>query len=222
MPQSFERIENNPNTIEAHELLGEVIAKYHAERWEAELTVAALFVDEVDKEGESKPTLVVGGYQAPASIKVMGLKYRALGVADVLVVLDASSWEAMSSPSRAALLDQQLERVTVDADKRDDLGRPVCKLRKPDIRLEGFKSVAKRHGQDSIVAIQAAAHRDAAGQYCWDFGATAPSSPPPPTLEGTATRVHPPSKPKAAASKPKAAPSKRGKLELAAAPAVAT
>ncbi len=148
-------------------LLIDVRKKYHPAL--ADVTVATLFVAKVDKDGESSQALRHQGFPASATIKIMGLKYRALGVADAVLVIDEHTWEKLSKRERVALLDHELEHVTIVPDKRDDLGRPCLQLRFHDWRLEGFRSVVQRHGRHALEAQAVEACRDENGQYLWDW-----------------------------------------------------
>ena len=159
---------------EVDEQLVAVRAKHHAAL--AAVTIAALFVHKIDTDGESHQALRHQGFPALATVTVTGLKHRALGLADVVLLVDASSWKKLGKRERAALLDHELEHLELVADKLDDLGRPCLRLRFHDWRLEGFRSVVARHGRYALEAKAVEACRDEEGQYYWEWAKAKASS----------------------------------------------
>lgn len=171
---------------EIQDIVRAAINRYHPDLAKCEVTVDVLLVEDVDEEGVSSPVLKHNGYQAAATMKVNGLKERALGLADALLTIDAFVWGSMGAREQLALVDHELEHLQVRAEKgivqvhqatgelsaspkRDDLGRPCLKLRLHDWQLGGFRSVAQRH-RESAVEVQAVRRcRSEGGQYYWDW-----------------------------------------------------
>jgi hypothetical protein len=85
--------------------------------------------------------------------------YRAAGVADALVVLDASRWEHASKAERRATLDHALASVEIVAKasgvSTDSAGRPRLVRRSPDLAGIGFRDVWRRNPKASIEATRA-------------------------------------------------------------------
>lgn len=94
------------------------------------------------------------------------LKDRAKGLGDAEICLDGDYWEEADEPERRSLLDHELQHLVSTLD-RDDLGRPIIKLRKHDVEVGWFKEVAARHGNHSQERIQAAKLMDTYGQFFW-------------------------------------------------------
>ena len=162
--------------------------RWHQVLEQCGVTVAAVFVDDVDEEtGESHRTLKQGGYMAAATIAIVPLKYRVLGVADALLTIDAATWATLDEDERLGLVDHELQHVMVRAAERglvqlgddgkidrsarlDDHRRPVLKLRLHDWQLGGFRDVARRHKAAALEVQQVRAQLDTTtGQYAWDF-----------------------------------------------------
>ena len=160
--------------------------RWHKVLTGCEVTVEAVFVDDVNEEtGESSQTLKAHGYPAAATIAITPLKYRVLGVGDALMTIDAYSWAQLDEDERLALVDHELEHVQVRAAERgfvgwvkgaldrsarlDDHRRPVLKLRHHDWELGGFRAIARRHKSAAIEVKAARSHREESGQYAWDF-----------------------------------------------------
>lgn len=151
------------------------------------VTVAVVMVGDVDDEtGEVGHCLQCAGYPAAATIRITPVHQRVLGMADAIMTIDEAVWDELDEQERMALLDHELchlqvrgERgvLSIDGDdklsgsvKTDDAKRPVLKLRKHDWQLGGFFEVARRHGLAAVEVRDMHRHRDASGQYYWDFG----------------------------------------------------
>lgn len=164
--------------------LKEVMQRHRRDLVGSDVRIDVLFVAEHDdKSGEVFPALKNRGYPAAATIKILSLKERTLGLGDALMTIDTHAWKRMGESERDALLDHELEHLQVRADpggfvsadgasavaaKLDDLRRPLLKLRLHDWQLGGFRSIANRHGESApeVKAVRACREN---GQYFWDW-----------------------------------------------------
>lgn len=151
------------------ERLEAVRAKHHA-HLEA-VSIAALFVF----TDEDEAVLQHSGYPASAVTKVVGLKERAAGMADALIVIDRHTWSELGARQKDALLDHELTHLMPEIDsetgatKQDSLGRMKLKIRKHDHQIGWFTEVAERHGENSPELQQVAALINGGGQMYFDF-----------------------------------------------------
>jgi hypothetical protein len=135
------------------EQLNAVMEEYHPDLKDAELKVAILMAHG-DADDDDGPAIVRGGREHEAWIESVPYKWRCLGVADALILIDAARWEGLSDAERDALLDEKLQMVRIKTTKdgiraEDDRGRPKLEKRQPDWTLDGYISVAQRHGDES-------------------------------------------------------------------------
>ena len=150
MPKLYAEVDK-----EVDRLLARTIDEWHPGLKEHKVTICALFVYEVDGEGEKVEgsCLEHHGYPALATIKANSYKDRVEGKADATLIIDQHAWEEMSGPAKSALIDHELLHLKVLEKKgvvvRDDLGRPVIKIRKHDYNVGGFFTIAERHKQAS-------------------------------------------------------------------------
>lgn len=181
MPKTYTKAESS-----IHSLIASCVDRWHPVLKACEVTFDALLESDIDDEsGEERPSLKLHGYPCAAVVKVTSLKQRALGQADVLITIDAATWDRLSIDECEAVIDHELEHVGVLADqkgghwltmemlnhpelparpKSDDLGRPRLKLRLHDWQLGGFAIVAKRHGQCALEVQEIRAAFDVHGQ----------------------------------------------------------
>jgi hypothetical protein len=157
-------------------LAGKVAAKWHSDLADAGVTIDIVFVwAEQDGEGQPKGSaLTHHGDDALAISQQSNLLHRALGQADILMRLNGDLWKDLSHAQREALLDHELEHFTLKRDElsqpvTDDLQRPRLDFRGHDIAVEGFASIAKRHGKNSPEFAMAEAVTPAWGQTLLDF-----------------------------------------------------
>ena len=153
------------------DLLATVIRRYHHDLGptEAGVTFAVLMATHRDKDGDptGKPAVKHGGTPAAAVIRVNRLADRMQGMADLTILVDAERWDGLTAGQREALLDHEVEHVVLQRDKRsgavkrDDLGRPVVKLKPDEFALTAFGAVVERHGRDALEyqAVRAVAER---------------------------------------------------------------
>lgn len=111
------------------------------------------------------------GVKALGICRKIPLKDRAMGRGDAEISLDGEWWKTASEEEQRALLDHELHHIEVKVDNRgpvrDDLGRPVLKLRKHDFQFGWFTVIAHRHGEASQERQMAKVILDEAGQYYW-------------------------------------------------------
>lgn len=163
MPTSYTRADEA-----AQSNLNEMLDLYHSELRDAGVTFDVIFARAARNENGDidGPAIKHGGYPAAAKVRIVSLKDRAKGNADVEIIIDEDEWETLSDARRNALIDHELEHVelvleeTKDGSeavvKRDDLGRPKLKMRLHDRHFGWFDVCAQRHGSDSVEALQLA------------------------------------------------------------------
>lgn len=148
---TFERTED------ADEIIETLIATkpYHKDLSAVEITIDVLAYN-----GEDDEPLKLRGTTVWAYVKANTKKERALGLRDATIVIDAKQWERLTEPRKVALMDHELYHLTVakdkdDAPKKDDLGRPILRMRSHDVELGWFREIAQEHGEDSPEVIGA-------------------------------------------------------------------
>ena len=168
---------------EIHDVIADVIEKYHGDLATANVTVGAVLAEGPrDTEGaKTGPAIKRHGWPVLSRIKVNSLQDRVEGKPDATITLDhdEDGWPSLSEEERIALIDQELTRLSFVNDRDgerllDDLGHPKLHYRTADWQLEGFEIIAKRH-KEASPEVKAAVHlRDNYGQYLWDFAETKP------------------------------------------------
>lgn len=143
---------------ECYRICENMLKLYHGSLVDVGVTVDILFAKpKPDKNGETDPAAVTvkhGGYPAAAVVKVNSFKLRAQGHADAEITIDHERWTVTPEDRKDALIDHELEHLELKLDKdgnvaRDDLDRPMLKLRPHDHQFGWFDSVARRHGAAS-------------------------------------------------------------------------
>lgn len=136
---------------------------------EAEVRVDYLFAfGDVNENGETVgDALKRNGVKALGITRKLSLKDRAKGLGDAEICIDGDWWDQASPEDQRALLDHELHHISVVEERRDDLGRPVLKLRKHDWECGFFAIIAQRHGIHSMERQQAKKAMDTYGQYFW-------------------------------------------------------
>ncbi len=134
---------------------------------EADYPRLCILMAHSDEEGE--PAVKCHGYPAAAVISVIPIKQRVDKRADAEIVIDAANWEDLDEPKRRALLDHEITHLEIKTDKHgavevDDVGRPKLKLRLHDFDFGGFRSIARRYGEDAPEVIAARHFREDFGQ----------------------------------------------------------
>lgn len=127
----------------------------------------------VNENGESTGDAIKkNGRKALGLCRVINLKDRTMGRGDVEILIDFDWWsEEASEQEQFALLDHELHHAEVKMKdgqpKRDNLGRPMIRLRKHDVEVGWFDIIALRHGKHSQELIQAKKLSDEVGQLYW-------------------------------------------------------
>jgi len=134
-----------------------IIQQHHTDLDSAEVKIDLLLAFR-DPDGEA-PAILKDGQRVWGAVKTIGLKDRVKGMGDCEIILDGDAWADMSGLTKVALLDHYLEHFEVKRDKNgdfifDDINRPVIKMRPHDRIIRLFHSVSRRHGRESIEAIQ--------------------------------------------------------------------
>ena len=111
------------------------------------------------------------GVKALGLCRIINLKDRTMGRGDVEILIDHPWWEDATDEQREALLDHELHHASVKLKngvvQRDDLQRPLIKLRHHDCDFGWFDIIALRHGANSQECIQAKSLADEVGQLYW-------------------------------------------------------
>ena len=155
--------EKCPKSVE--NLAAEILCEYedHKPLLDARVTVDYVFA-RCDKDEDGNPVehavaIKHHGVRALAVTRKTSLKQRALGNADAEITIDWDWWEEAGPAEQKALLDHELHHLEIktneDGDCKDDLGRPLLKLRPHDADYGWFKIIAERHGANSQEVRQA-------------------------------------------------------------------
>ena len=160
---------------DVHGMVERLVLDHHEDLRDANVTFALLFAHaDVDDDGEPKgPALVLRGHACAAIARIVNLKDRAKGVPDAEIVIDGDAWDERTPGEQKAVLDHELTHFRVRKDGevplRDDLKRPLLRMRLHDVELGWFAEVAQRHQEASLEVIQAQAIVTRHGQTCFPF-----------------------------------------------------
>lgn len=111
------------------------------------------------------------GCKALGLCSIVSLKNRVAGMGDVLIQLDHDYWETAGDKKRRSLLDHEIYHIDFKREKdgvavkRDDIQRPLIRMRPHDVEYGWFASIAARHGDHSTERIQAKGVMDEFGQF---------------------------------------------------------
>lgn len=148
-----------PRDVEV--LLHKVLADYHPDLIEAEVTFSLLFAHaKEDAEGNPVgPALKLHGYPALAIIKINSLQHRMEGLPDCTIRIDGDQWSTHLDEVKRAILDHEATHLALVRDsagnfETDDANRPKMKMREHDIVVGGFKEVVDRHQKHAVEAQQ--------------------------------------------------------------------
>ena len=153
MPVTFDQA-----PAHVHDMAREVLMQYHPElnfsrdpENPAWVKLCILFASNGAEEDE--PAVKCHGYPAQAVISIIPLKQRVDKRADAEIVIDEKNWNDLTEPQQRALLDHEISHLEIKLKdgfiETDDIGRPKLKLKLHDFDFGGFRSVAKRHGEDA-------------------------------------------------------------------------
>lgn len=155
---------------EVQDRIDRIIAEHHKDLKDAKVDVRALMAF---AEGDA---VKLHGYPCAAIIKAVGLKERAQGLSDALIIIDAAWWKDEDRTEREldALIDHELTHIELQFDKhkilvRDDLSRPVIKMRLHDWQLGGFAQISARYGASALEVKGVKAISDRYGQLFWNW-----------------------------------------------------
>lgn len=131
--------------------------KWHTELHEAGVKLSILMFSRTDRTGSPvrEVTLETWGGVSLAIIKRLNAVERSLDKTDLRMVIDAYGWSQLTHPEREALLDHELEHLTVrllrnGAVRLHGDGHPMLKDRWHDIEIGMFMSVITRHAETAV------------------------------------------------------------------------
>lgn len=130
---------------------------------------ARVKIDFLFAANEDGPAIMHHGQGAIGLCRKLGLKDRAAGRGDAEILIDLFFWNNASAEEQDALLDHELHHIDVAEGKRDDLGRPVIRLRKHDVQVGWFALIARRHQEASEEWKQGKWIFDNYGQAFWPW-----------------------------------------------------
>jgi hypothetical protein len=144
------------------ETLAAVLDEYHPHLRDAQVSVDVLLAHaSTDANGDtSGPALRLHGYACVATIRIVSLKDRVAGRGDAEMLVDGDRCDTWSDEQLRAIFDHELTHLELQVSdqgnvRRDDIDRPLLRIRRHDHQFGWFDSVARRHGKHSIEVQQA-------------------------------------------------------------------
>lgn len=141
--------EYSPASADVRKLIIETVRQHHPDM--ARVHIQAVWLD---SNATQLDTIVVKVFSAIA---------RASGAADLALVVDRASWDAIPEPDRAALVDHSLAGITVamrdGSIATDAAGRPRLKRKRPAITINTYDEILSRYGDKAPGVLQALAIR---------------------------------------------------------------
>ncbi len=142
------------------DLLARVLEDYHAELKDAGVRIGLLHAHARRDEETGEPlgpALKHHGYPAAAIVRIKSQRDRVAGSPDAVVEVDGDRWPDWTPQEKAALLDHELQHLSLARGKEgeilvDDCFRPKLKMRPHDFQLGIFEAVIDRHGINSLDA----------------------------------------------------------------------
>jgi hypothetical protein len=163
---TFKRCDSSVEKM-AKALISEFETNYPLEANEVRIDYLFAYGDRDEVSGELiTDALKKGGMKCLGITRKLSLKDRSKGLGDAEICLDGDYWAEASDAEKRSLLDHELHHLAATA-KRDDLGRPIIKLRLHDVEFGWFAVVAARHGDYSQERMQARRLMDKFGQFFW-------------------------------------------------------
>lgn len=147
---------------EVHDLARNILETHHPELKMPDgehVRLCIMFAFTTDDSPE--PPVKCHGYPAAAVVSVIPYKQRVDKRADAEIILDQKVWlDRLTELQQRALLDHEITHLEIQVDdhglvKTDDTGRPKLKLKLHDYELGGFRSIAKRYGEDALEVMEA-------------------------------------------------------------------
>lgn len=135
-----------------------IMHEHHEDLTKAGVRVAVLMASRTDGECALK----INKVPVTAQVKLVDVKMRVLGVADIIICVDTEAWSTLRRPSQDALLDRELRHVQVEWGKEGDpktdcAGRPVLSFRPCDWHLSGFAETVRIYGAEALDAMEISA-----------------------------------------------------------------
>lgn len=161
---TFKRADNS-----VRDMAMELIDQFHETLKDNSVKIDFVFAYPDFDETTGEPinnALQKNGVRALGIARKLPAKDRAMGRADAEISLDGHWWQNAEEGERKALLDHELHHLVATAD-RDDMGRPIIKMRKHDYEIGMFHVIAQRHGRASQEVKYAAVMLENSGQYLW-------------------------------------------------------
>lgn len=149
-----------------------LIEQHHRDLLAAKVRVELIFLNRDDDSED--PVLKLHGVAALAIASIIPTKPRAAGRGDCEILIDEAAYEKLSSESKDALLDHELQHFEVAKDRRgvfriDSQDRPKLKTRHHDHDFGWFDIIAQRHGKASLEVQHARSFAKACGQLYFDL-----------------------------------------------------
>lgn len=174
---------NNHRFIKApkaiDQLAGKIIKASYPEtlaKWKPRFDFLYCFAPKDEAGNPSGNALMLHSRPCAATIAIVNLKNRALGMGDVLICIDADLWPKWTDAQKEAIIDHELYHLKAKmkkgeetAIKTDDLDRPIFTIRPHDYEVGWFIEIAARHGVASIEVQQALMIKKRSGQLLFDF-----------------------------------------------------
>lgn len=143
----------------------------HPDLAEADVTIHLRYAH--GEQGE--PALKDRGRRVLVKVKINSYEQRQQGLCDCTLTVDGDWWKDAPEAQRRADLDSALMRIQVVRGetgevKVDDANRPRLRKRTPDLFVEEFESVLRKHGRASTGAQQIAdllSRQTVQGEFKW-------------------------------------------------------
>lgn len=131
------------------------------DEWHPDTKAAGVTIDILLVTSTTGHALAPGGWPAAACIRIVSLKDRTKGVADVEIQIDGDTWGDRSEAEQEGLLDHELYHLIPTKEdegegyKLDEAKRPKITMRPHTIQVGWFQEIAERRGEASPEIVQA-------------------------------------------------------------------